>query len=345
MHTDNVMGFERDPYNSNDVITDQIIIRRCLVRVQYSAENAKFVVQTLFHNSGVSVVDAYLDVTDPWTNIFTLRLGLFYRPIFEAEYAANKMESMEHSEISRVLYPGLRDLGLMLIIAPKDLFTINLAAFNNTYQSAFKQFYPNHRQFPLYFIGRIRKSFLIKDADLAFDLGVYTRQGQMAANTTNVIDPENNASTVSNSVNIGDGISRSWYGAEAQVYWNFFGGVKVLAEYVFGSNADQMSTDGSEPIRLRDFSGYYVYFIKNLGTEWQAVVKYDVYDPNTKINDDLIISASDLTKSTLGLGIHNYSFDNLKFSLWYDIIKLQQTKTFSRVPINNLLTARIQFSF
>jgi len=345
MHTDNVKGFGSDPYNKDKAIIDQIILRRGRIKVQYSGDVAKFVIQTEYNNKGLSLKDAYMDITDPWSKIFTLRLGVFNRPIFEVEYSSSQRESMERSAVIRTLYPGERDLGAMITIAPEDLFQLDIAAFNNTYLGGYKQLYPNHRDFPLYYIVRLKKEFLLRDADLAFDLGINTRQGQMAANTTNVINPEDNSGTATNSVNVGDGISRSWYGAEAQIYWDFLGGVKILGEYMFGNNADEMSADGSTAIRLREFMGYYAYFIKNIGDEWQAVVKYDFYDPNTKIADDMITSTSDLSQNTLGLGIHNYSLENIRLSLWYDMINRQETTAFATKPINNLFTFRAQLKF
>ena len=55
-----------------------------------------------------------------------------------------------------------------------------------------------------------------------------------------------------------------------------------------------MAEKKADPNKLRNFSGYYIYFIKNIGSKNQFVAKYDFYDPNTKLSGDAAKNESEL---------------------------------------------------
>jgi hypothetical protein len=118
-------------------------------------------------------------------------------------------------------------------------------------------------------------------------------------------------------------------------------------------------------IYARDFSGWYVYLIQNIGNRNQFVAKYDVYDPNTKVGaSDFTttnttgaggLSATDITFSTLGLGwIHHWD-DNVKFVLYYEFVRNEKLESLAGTasPLalyaedvrDNVLTFRIQYKF
>jgi phosphate-selective porin len=111
-----------------------------------------------------------------------------------------------------------------------------------------------------------------------------------------------------------------------------------------GSNIDEPK---SNAIRMREFSGFYAMLVKNIGSQWQLALKYDSYDPNTKIADNDIDVKEDLVTNTIGFGLHNYSFSNIRVSLWYDMINTQTTSNtkFASDPIDNQLTLRLQYKF
>jgi phosphate-selective porin len=86
--------------------------------------------------------------------------------------------------------------------------------------------------------------------------------------------------------------------------------------------------------------------VKNITKEWQIAAKYDSYNPNTKIAESDINDKNDLAFSTLGVGFHNYSFDNIRLSLWYELnTTTTKDKVVTTDPIDNLLTLRFQFKF
>jgi hypothetical protein len=136
-----------------------------------------------------------------------------------------------------------------------------------------------------------------------------------------------------------------------------------------GSNATNQSfASGTAPTTdtyNRQFSAGYVYFIQNIGTtKNQLVVKYDWYDPNTKVSGNEIVAKSstgiktnltvnDIKFSTLGLG-WNYRFNSqVKFTAYYEIVKNEttgitganSTNNYTKDLKDNVLTLRVQYKF
>ena len=70
----------------------------------------------------------------------------------------------------------------------------------------------------------------------------------------------------------------------------FLGGMAIKGEYIAGNNSvpsavastATMAQMKASPSLYTNFAGYYLYFIKNIGSKNQFVARYDYYDPNTK---------------------------------------------------------------
>ncbi|HYV92552.1 MAG TPA: hypothetical protein VE978_12230 [Chitinophagales bacterium] len=118
------------------------------------------------------------------------------------------------------------------------------------------------------------------------------------------------------------------------------------------------STSASD-LYSRKFNGAYFYFVQSIAqTPWQAIVKYDWYDPNTDVADDEIgkkvtaplkaTNGTDIKYTTLGLGLA-YRWDaNIKITAYYDIVK-NETSTnlagFTADIPDNVFTLRVQVKF
>jgi len=272
-------GFGADPYDASDEIKSRFRLRRSRVKFTYSESFGRMVVQADFSNAKIELKDAYLEFDEPWLRMMSLRFGVFNRPNYEVEYSSSQRESVERSAVVRTLYPGERELGAMLTIAPEDLFTLQIAAFNNTQLGTFTQSNPNYGSEPLYFMGRLTKSLAF--GEIGLDLGAHARIGNVRLNTNRVIESDSPATggaavVDSTTYEVGDAVGKTWFGFEAQMYYDFVGGMKLLGEYITGSDVNQLSTSAvPSPARLRDFSGWYVMLVKNLGTDFQFAVKYD----------------------------------------------------------------------
>lgn len=350
------------PYDSTNYDIARFRVRRSRLKVAYDAGMTQFVLQGDFSNAGFTIKDAYINITDPWLKYFSLQTGIFNRPNYEVEYSSSQRESMERSLVVRTLYPDERDLGAMLVFAPEDIFKFQFAAFNNTYKGDIQQNLPNTNQEPVYYMARITKQFAFNDLGLGIDIGAHARFGNIIANTNTVFESDQGTAktVVPDTIKKGDAIGRNWFGFEAQIYWDFLGGMKLMGEYIMGSNVNELTPlydkynvpQAPKTIRKRDFNGFYVMLVKNITEEWQIAAKYDSYNPNTKIDAANIDNTGDLAVSTIGFGLHNYTFENVRISLWYDITNtttsdnvINGTKLLPTSPINNLLTVRFQYKF
>lgn len=342
---DGDVNFGTSPYDGSDEITSRFRLRRSRIKFTYQEDFGRMVIQADFGNAKLELKDAYLEFDEPWLRMMSLRFGVFNRPVYEVEYSSSQRESVERSAVIRALYPGERDLGAMLTLAPEDLFALQLAAFNNTQLGTYSQSNPNFSDEPLYFMARLTKSFTLGDVGL--DLGAHARFGNTVLNTNKVITAENNGTIIdSTTYTAGGTLGRNWFGIEAQLYYDFFGGMKILGEYLTGSDVNQLGTASpASPARMRDFSGYYVMLVKNVGTDFQVAVKYDRYSPNTAIDEDRINTPSELSRSTLGFGLHNYTFENVRLTLWYENNSRATTTAFDTDPKDDLLTFRAQYKF
>ncbi|MFA6570691.1 MAG: porin [Bacteroidota bacterium] len=345
-------GFFMNPYDSTDFVQARFRVRRSRIKVAYDAGITQFVVQGDFSNAGFELKDAYLSLTCPWTKAWDFQAGVFNRPNYEVEYSSSQRESMERSLVVRTLYPGERDLGIMATIHPNDWFKLQLAGFNNTFQGTYKQNGPNFNNEPLYFMARLTKEFAFQDLGLGLDLGAHLRYGNVVSNTNKLLESDVATKAAADTVSLkkGDKVGRTWFGFEAQLFYDLFGGMKLMGEYIMGNDVNQLGTAGSKTngpaIRKRSFNGFYVMLVKNITEEFQFAVKYDSYNPNTKIDASKIDNVNELTVNTLGLGLHNYTFENIRISLWYDMITTKtKTGLIEKDPIDNLLTVRFQYKF
>jgi hypothetical protein len=200
-------------------------------------------------------------------------------------------------------------------------------------------------------MARITKSVKIND-DLGIDFGIHGRYGNVISNSQLMIEsdqPSKSKLYDSSASNLGESVARAWFGGEAQIYWDFLGGMKILGEYIMGSDVNELSASSVNPakaIRKRNFNGYYILLVKNITKDWQFAAKYDSYNPNTSLDLNKVDVINELTTNTFGLGLHNYSFENVRITLWYDMIKTTTNDTILKEdPKDNLFTLRLQYKF
>jgi len=366
--TENAKGLFANPYyGKDDEIQSRFRVRRSRLKVVYDGGLTEYVLQGDFSNGGFTIKDAYLEFKEPWKKLFALKAGVFNRPMYEVEYSSSQRESMERSTLCRTLYPDERDLGAMITFHDDDLFKLQLAGFNNTFKGDIKQ--PEGPYFntePLYFMARITKSLDFKDLGMALDFGAHARFGNVETPgdrkyvfASNQAITGNVKKTDLTALDAHSKIGRNWFGVEAQFYWDFLGGMKLMGEYIMGSDLNEFNdqinvingpadtTKNVGVVRKRDFNGFYVMLVKNIGTDFQVAAKYDAFNPNTALTSDEKTNKNELAVNTLGFGIHNYSFTHIRLSLWYDINKTATT-TGSLNPTSlpaNLLTFRAQVKF
>jgi hypothetical protein len=119
------------------------------------------------------------------------------------------------------------------------------------------------------------------------------------------------------------------------------------------------SKSSGTPLYSRNFSGYYINYIQNIGLTEQIIVKYDRYDPNTNITSSNIgvgnlTTTGDIKYSTLGLGVVHHFDGNVKLTLYYEMITNEKVNSaatnasllpFKQDVKDNVLTVRMQYKF
>ena len=306
---------------SNVYPNNMFMLRRVRIKFQYEPINGVvFVLQPDFTPGNITLKDAYVQLNDRWLKTFSLWAGKFNRPNYEVEYSSSNREVPERSRVIRALYPDERATGAKLEIAPpkiplkvqlalfngNDGLTITDAAGNNI--NPLNNDFDNHKDF----MGRVTYTFKLGQIG-ALGIGAHGYYGAIKANTTDVL---NSDYTYNKSLdNVGKLIKKNWVGFEAQLYFDFLGGLALKGEYIFGVNGtpgynskasvtspmtsaiknDTLTlttlttvTTTNRPAIERNFSGYYVYLIKNIGKHHQVAARYDYYDPNTKLASDQI---------------------------------------------------------
>ena len=213
------------------------------------------------------------------------------------------------------------------------------------------------------FISRLGFSLPFYDENIAIDGGVsmYTGGVKLAAGKS--IFTVNN-STLANSDVKASYADRNYLGFDLQFYYALpiVGNFTLRGEYISGKQPGGSSSSSASPttlqtgdLYLRNFSGYYINYVQNLGEKNQLVVKYDVYDPNTDVEGNQIgvvaaakLGSGDIKYSTLGFGLVHYWDDNVKLVLYYDSVNNETSNKlagFNSDLKDNVLTFRIQYKF
>jgi hypothetical protein len=350
----------------------RFMLRRGRVKFTYTGNLTQYVLQLDATEKGVGIKDAYVKLTEPALQTFSLTAGIFDRPFgFEIGYSSSQRETPERGRMSQTLFPGERDLGAMVSFEPPktskfNFIKIDAGLFNGTGIAL-----TNTSDFDKQkdFIGRINLKKSISDEKIKISGGGSYYNGGSAQQTkkvynTNTLPTGTLAFTVdSASTNKGLIAKREYYGVDAQVSIDWIAGLTTLrGEYIQGtqpggsssSKTAQAAGDVTDTY-IRSFNGAYFYFLQNIGqTKHQLIAKYDWYDPNIKVKGTDIgatgatgLGTADLKYTTIGLGwVYRYDL-NIKFTAYYDMVKNENTlKTgYTKDLKDNVFTLRVQYKF
>ncbi|MEG1607441.1 MAG: hypothetical protein RR329_04370 [Mucinivorans sp.] len=345
----------------NATTNNRFMVRRGRVKVSYSVAGIfSAVIQPDFTEKGVSMKDAYLSVSTR-NKAVGGQIGLFDRPFgYEISYSSSLRESPERSRVFLSLFPGERDLGVMLNLTGGkgwlSNFTLNVGLFNGngigTETDSQKDF-----------IGRLAylKKFSSAQVGGAFS---YYRGG--------IINPQEknfkyltNQGFIEQTVSKGQASPRQYFGIAGQYIQQWGAGTtNIRAEYLWGQQTGTLKANnnpggtsfgaGSDPLYLRDFRGAYAILVQDIGhSKHSIVLKYDYYDPNTKIKGDQIgalpgTGAADIAYSTFGVGYLFRWNQYIRLMAYYDMVSNERSANLDgyqgRIK-QNVLTARVQFKF
>jgi phosphate-selective porin len=332
--------FETSPYNTAKPTEPEntFYIRRARVKFTYEAtDGIKFVLQPDFSTGNLSLKDAYAVASIPRLSSLSLWAGQFNRPNYEVEYSSGQREVLERSRVIRNIYPGEREVGAKLEFNPvKVPLKMQLAVLNGNFTGTQQKDIDTRKDV----MARAVYSLKFPGAGIGIDLGAHGYFGGLMAKMKYVSDFKNNMdSAATNYTSI---LNKKWGGLEIQAFFDFLGGMALKGEYLAGENA-YIGTSKTDPYKIRKFSGYYAYFIKNIGDKNQFVARYDYFDPNTSLSGDDV--KKEVFYKTLTLAWQYYLNDFIRFSINYEIPKNETNTTYTKDMNDNVFGIRMQAKF
>lgn len=357
-------------------------VRRGRLKATYEDFGCQAVVEFDISEGGLKTKDLYLNVLDPWVNTFAIKGGVFDRPFgSEIAYSSSKLESPERSRIIQTLFPDEKDLGSMLTIqAPKtspwNVLKLEAGLLSG---NAISKDYKSKKDFAAHLT--YNKAL----ASMKYGFGVSMYSGYILQSNANVYTMSNGAFALDNTAsNKNSFADRSYFGVDGQFsIASDLGLSSIRAEFITGTqpgtSGSSASPNGYDPTvgntaiydvtgakttsyiagfvpadtYIRKFRGGYVNFVQDIaGTKHSIVVKYDWYDPNTKVSGSQVGIAAktgkaDMAYSTLGLGYLYRLNTNVRLMAYYDMVSNEKTSVkgyFSNVK-DNLVTVRFQYKF
>lgn len=339
---------------------NRFMIRRGRLKATYDNEFSKYILQIDATEKGLSLKDAYISLTDPWLKEFVFNAGVFNKPFgYEISYSSSDRESPERSRLFQSLFPGERDLGASLEFRTYEgllsYFNLKAGLFAGNGVNVETD---NQKDF----IGRFGFSFPFEELYLSVDGGISAYYGKVKrADGKSIIN-------VNSPIVAADDVTSNWadrkyLGVDLQVYYDLpiLGACSFRGEFISGKQPSLEKSPVSftalpaADIYLRNFHGYYLLYVQNIGEYNQLIAKYDVYDPNSDVTGVQIgeyasakLSSGDLKYSTLGLGWVYHWDANTKFVFYYDMVKNETSKYiagYEKDLKDDVFTFRIQYKF
>ncbi|MEW5702149.1 MAG: porin [Candidatus Zixiibacteriota bacterium] len=282
-------------------LLNRFFIRRTRLKAAFQASpNAAGAVSFDGSASGVSLKDAYVSVTEPWSQL-TFTLGQFNWLFgYEISFSSSKREFPERARWARTLFPGERDRGVKVETSflVEDRYTLGLQAGlyngNGVDDKSFNSNDPN----------KSKDVIARATCGLGFlDFGVSGYWGKQF-NPSDQSIPAQQPSTT----------DKIRYGVDAQYFYELprLGGGVLKGELVAGKEPKNakgfLSGDTT-----RNVLGLDIVWAQNLRERFQWISRLDFYDPDRDTEQD--------QTTTYGLGLIYFWDGNSKLKLIYEIPK------------------------
>ena len=329
-------------------------VRRARIKFTYEPlDGIKFVLQPDFSTGNIVLKDAYAVVNIPKLKNWTLWAGQMNRPDYEVEYSSSQREVMERSRFIKALYPGEREIGAKLeYTGTKIPLKFQLMIMNGNYngpsaQSSVQNAKDVDSKKDL--MGRLVYSIKIPGAGIGIDLGPNFYYGGNLSKNNKYF--KNSDGTLDSLKSVWKYLDKNWIGGEVQIFADILGGTALKAEFASGINSVPSAVAATStraqllasPSLYNNFFGYYLYFIKNIGPRNQFVVRYDYYDPNTKLSGDK--AGNSIYYKTVDLAWQYYLNDNIRISLQYEMPTNEKNASNPTDKKDNMFTVRVQAKF
>lgn len=366
-----IKSFEGGDYATN--VSNRFMFRRSRIRIDYVHTNnlkepgVQIVFQFDANERAFTVRDVWGRIFENKFQLFSFTTGMFARPFgYEVNLSSSDRESPERGRMSQTLMKSERDLGAMVSFDVRKkghrlkYLKMDMGFFNGQGINAPGDF-DNKKDL----IGRIALKPYPLSNKVSLTTGTSLLYGGLLQNTKYVFSTVEDGGirklqVDSSAGNMGQYSPRRYLGVDAQVkIKNQKGFTELRAEYITGIQTGT-SNSSETPIALatgnngfykRNFNGAYFYYIQHLfSLKHQLVIKYDWYDPNTKVKGKEIgagFTAADVQYNTLNIGYLHHVSDQTKLVLFYGIVKNETTSLpgFTSDVKDNVLTCRLQFRF
>lgn len=345
----------------------RFMLRRGRLKVDRVDKFSSIVFQLDGTQDGLRIMDAFIQFHSPDDKSLLFTAGLFNRPFgYSIVYSSGYRDFPERARVFQTLMPRERDLGAMISYKPKKILpfvTAELAVVNGSGLNA--RDYDSNKDI----IGNLNFKFdslANKKLHLGFGASIY--KGTVRSNTDTYLKPvKNGFVSVTDASNVGYNFRRDYYGANLQLeYNNSFGSTTLKSEYIQGKQpgvASSSSISGlaasqsfaAQPttnLYLRNFNGYFIWFTQQIAdTKLTAIVGYDVYDPNTDVEESEIgktgnnTTAGDIKFSTLGYGVTYALNGRLKLTIYNEHVRNDGTQltNYQNDIKDNVFTTRLQY--
>lgn len=374
VQSEGAKSFEGGDFGTH--VNNRFMLRRSRVRIDYLHLNnqnnpgVQFVFQFDANERGFTVRDVWGRIFENKYQLFSFTIGMFARPFgYEVNLSSSDRESPERGRMSQTLMKSERDLGAMVSFDVRRekhflrKIKIDAGFFNGQGINAVADFDSKKD-----FIGRVSLKSVKLSKKVALTAGVSLLSGGLLQNTkyvytTRSVDNGKRFTIDSSETNAGRISPRIYKGMDVQLkIKNKAGFTELRGEFITGTQTGTATNtetptalmNGRDGFYIRDFNGAYLYFLQHIfSARHQLVIKYDWYDPNTKVKGNDIgktgtnLNAADIKYSTLNIG-YVYGLTQIaKLSLFYAFVKNENTQLAGYLTNvrDNVFTTRLQFRF
>lgn len=358
-------------------VSNRFMLRRSRVRIDYMhfEEGKKPGIQIVFQ---FDANERAFTVRDVWGRVFennfklmSFTMGMFARPFgFETNLSSSDRESPERGRMNQLLMRSERDLGAMISLDSRKpgskikYLRADIGIFNGQGINAAGDF-DNNKDI----IGNIALKPVHINKRFVLSAGASVLYGGLLQNTKYVYSTGRDQSAWkvlvdSSESNLHQTSPRHYYGANAQLKYIHAKGLttELRAEFMAGKQTGTANNSetpvalisGNDGFRIREFNGAYLYLLQHIfNKKHQLLLKYDWYDPNTKVSGKQLgltgggFTAADIRFNTLGIGYLNYLTDNVKLVVYYAHTRNEQTSLagYTGDLNDDVFTFRVQFRF
>lgn len=360
-----ITSFSGGDFSANS--NSRFMIRRGRLKIDRVDKYSSIVFQIDATQNGVNLMDAFIQLHAPTLPEFMFTAGLFNRPFgYSIIYSSGYRDFPERARVFQTLMPRERDLGAMVTFHPKKIakfLTADFAVINGSGLSA--RDYDSRKDL----VGNLNFKFdSLANKKLHIGFGGSIYKGTVRSNTDTYYTNTSNGFTANTlPANVGKNLKRDYYGANLQLqYDNSFGTTSFKTEYIAGTQpgvassnslmgpyaSQSFATQPTTNLYLRHFNGYYFWLIQQIAkTRFSVIAAYDVYDPNTDIDENEIglagnnTTAGDIKYSTLGYGLTCALSTRLKLTVYNEHVTNDGTALagYQSDLKDNVFTTRLQY--